>query len=105
MAEKPEPKDQAEETTEQAEEELEATEESTARSVGRRFLKLIAFLLIALGIVAAGFFAGVYLRVFDVYEVNEKIDLYAMPFVGEYFVEPVKKLPGVVDEYVIRPAQ
>ena len=104
MAEKP--KDQAE-TTEQTEQdgaELEQ-EESTAKRASRRILKFIGVLLVLTGIVLAGFFAGIYLRVLDVYEVNEKIDLYALPFIGENFVEPAKKAPGFFDEYVFQPTK
>ena len=102
MAEKP--KKPAEETTEQTGEELEVAEESTARRFGRRALKFLGVLLAMLGVVAAGFFAGVYLRVFDVYEVNEQIDQQALPFVGEYIVEPIKQIPGIFDEYIYQPA-
>ena len=102
MAEKP--KKPAEETTEQTGEELEAAEESTARRFGRRVLKFFGILLALIGVIAAGFFAGVYLRVFDVYEVNEQIDQQALPFIGEYVVEPIKKAPGVLDEYIYQPA-
>ena len=98
MAEKP--KGPAEETTEQ----LDVAEESTLRRVVKRLLKFFGLLLVLAGVVAAGFFAGVYLRVFDVYEVNEQIDQQALPFVGEYIVEPIKKMPGVFDEYIYQPA-
>ena len=98
MAEKP--KGPAEETTEQ----LDVAEESTLRRVVKRLLKFLGLLLVLAGVVAAGFFAGVYLRVFDVYEVNEQIDQQALPFVGEYIVEPIKKMPGVFDEYIYQPA-
>ncbi len=104
MAEKP--KNEAE-TTEQVEQdgaELEQ-EESAAKRAARRILKFIGVLLVLAGIVLAGFFAGIYLRVLDVYEVNEKIDLYALPFIGENFVEPAKKAPGIFDEYVFQPTK
>lgn len=103
MAEKPKPKEPAEETTEQTGEDLEVAEESALRRFGKRLLKFLGILLALGGIVAAGFFAGVYLRVFDVYEVNEQIDQQALPFIGEYVVEPIKKIPGVLDEYVFQP--
>ena len=98
------PKEPAEETTEQTGEELEVAEESALRRFGRRLLKFIAILLALGGIVAAGFFAGVYLRVFDVYEANEQIDQHALPFISEYIVEPIKKTPAVFDEYIFQPA-
>ena len=105
MAGKPEPQVQAEqaETAETIDE--AAVEETGFQRARRRILKAIGILLALCVIVAAGFFAGIYLRVLDVYEMNEKIDLYALPFIGEYFVEPVKKTPGVLDEYVFQPAK
>ena len=69
----------------------------------RSILKIFGIFLALAGIILAGFFAGIYLRVLDVYEMNEKLDLYAMPFIGEYFVEPMKKTPGVLDEYIFQP--
>lgn len=98
------PKEPAEETTEQTGEELEVAEESALRRFGRRLLKFFGILLALGGIVAAGFFAGVYLRVFDVYEANEQIDQHALPFISEYIVEPIKKTPAVLDEYIFQPA-
>lgn len=98
MAKKP--NEPAEETTEQ----MEVAEESTLRRVGKRLLHFLGILL-ALGvIVAAGFFAGIYLRLFDVYEANEQLDRHALPFVSEYIVEPIKKIPGAFDEYIFQPA-
>ena len=94
------PNEPAEETTEQ----LEVAEESTLRRVGKRLLHFLGILLALGAIVAAGFFAGVYLRLFDVYEANEQLDQYALPFVSEYIVEPIKKIPGAFDEYIIQPA-
>ena len=71
----------------------------------RRILKIVGVFLALAGLIFAAFFAGIYLRVLDVYEMNEKIDLYAMPFIGEYFVEPMKKTPGVLDDYIFQPAK
>ena len=99
MADKP----KQTETTEDLEETLETGEETAFQRWKRRILKAFGLLFVLALIVVAGFFAGVYLRVLDVYEVNEKIDLYAIPFIGEYFVEPAKKTPGLLDEYVVQP--
>lgn len=66
----------------------EQLEEESKPGTGRRILKIFGFLFLLALIVVAGFFAGIYLRVLDVYEVNQQIDLYAMPFIGEYFVKP-----------------
>jgi hypothetical protein len=44
------------------------------------------FLLLVL--VVGGFALGVYLRIFDTEEMNQKLGLYKLPVVGEYFVKP-----------------
>ena len=86
-------------------EQTETVDEEQSGGVARSILKILGIFLALTGFILACFFAGIYLRVFDVYEMNEKIDLYAMPFIGEYFVEPVKKTPGVLDEYLFQPAK
>ena len=86
-------------------EQTETVDEEKSGGVARSILKILGIFLALTGFILACFFAGIYLRVFDVYEMNEKIDLYAMPFIGEYFVEPVKKTPGVLDEYLFQPAK
>ena len=89
-------------------EEIEQMEPDDVEQSGgtfRSILKIFGIFLALAGIILAGFFAGIYLRVLDVYEMNEKLDLYAMPFIGEYFVEPMKKTPGVLDEYIFQPAK
>ena len=91
--------------TEEEVEQIEPNDEEQSGGTFRRVLKIFGVFLALVGIILAGFFAGIYLRVLDVYEVNEKLDLYAMPFIGEYFVEPIKKTPGVLDEYLIQPAK
>ncbi len=86
-------------------EQAETVDEEKSGGVARSILKILGIFLALGGFIFACFFAGIYLRIFDVYEMNEKIDLYAMPFIGEYFVEPVKKTPGVLDEYIFQPAK
>ncbi|MBO7620668.1 MAG: hypothetical protein J6T06_09175, partial [Victivallales bacterium] len=82
--------------TPEAVEQTEMDDEEKSGSALRRILKIVGVFLAVAGLIFAAFFAGIYLRVLDVYEMNEKIDLYAMPFIGEYFVEPMKKTPGVL---------
>lgn len=82
---------QAEQEAQEAAELAEA-EETAAQRWKRRALRWGGALLLLAGIVVAGFFAGIYLRVLDVHEINQKIDLYALPFIGEHFVKPVQKL-------------
>lgn len=72
--------------------ELDEEEESSAQRWKKRILQWLGCIVFLLGVVAAGFFAGIYLRIFDVHDINEKIDLYAIPFIGENFVKPVQKM-------------
>ncbi len=53
-----------------------------------RLLKVAVFLLLFLCLIAGGFFLGVYLRVFDVDTINEKLELYKYPVIGQYFTTP-----------------
>ena len=53
-----------------------------------RSLKVIVFLLLFLCLIVGGFFLGVYLRVFDVDTINEKLELYKYPVIGQYFTMP-----------------
>ncbi len=51
--------------------------------------KIIKFALAAvllLVLVVGGFLLGIYLQIFDANEINEKIELYDVPVIGEYFV-------------------
>jgi len=52
-----------------------------------RFLPKIILLLI---LVIGGFFLGIYLRIFDTNTINEKMELYKYPIIGDYFVKPDK---------------
>ncbi len=54
----------------------------------KRLLKLILVLGLLLALIVGGFALGVYLQVFDTNEVNEKLQLYNLPVVGEYFPVP-----------------
>lgn len=54
----------------------------------KRLIKIIFIIVLLLGLIIGGFFLGVYLRVFDVNVVNEKLELYKYPVLSEYFVKP-----------------
>ncbi len=60
-----------------------------AKKKGRKFLKIFLVLLLLLLLVVGGFVLGVYLQIIDSQEANEKLGLYRLPVVGEYFVKPV----------------
>lgn len=68
----------------------EQTERSSESENSRksRILKLLGLLLLLLVLVVFGFFVGIYLRIFDVHEINETMRLYNLPVIGEYFVRP-----------------
>ena len=67
----------------------EYMEEKPSRK--KRLLKRIALVILLLILLAGGFFLGIYLRLFDTNEVNEKLGLYDLPIIGEYFVKPAPK--------------
>lgn len=55
---------------------------------GKKLLKVFLALFLLLVLVVGGFALGVYLRIFDTQEANEKLGLYNLPVVGQYFVKP-----------------
>lgn len=55
---------------------------------GKKLLKVFLALFLLLVLVIGGFALGVYLRIFDTQEANEKLGLYNLPVVGQYFVKP-----------------
>jgi len=55
---------------------------------GKKIFKIILMLFLLLVLVIGGFALGVYLRIFDTAEMNEKLGLYNLPVVGQYFVKP-----------------
>lgn len=73
-------------------------EESGASGKGR-VLKVFGLLLLLLVLVVFGFFVGIYLRIFDVHEINETMRLYNLPVIGEYFVRP----PGEPSDMAAQP--
>lgn len=70
--------------------EIETIEEQPP-SRKRRILKLLLILLLIAVLVIGGFFVGIYLRIFDTNEMNEKMGLYNLPIIGQYFVKPAPK--------------
>ena len=58
------------------------------KSGGKKIFKIILMLFLLLVLVIGGFALGVYLRIFDTAEMNEKLGLYNLPVVGQYFVKP-----------------
>lgn len=51
-------------------------------------MKVLLVLFLLLVLIIAGFALGIYLRLFDTQEANEKLKLYDLPVVGQYFVRP-----------------
>ena len=62
-----------------------------APSKKKRILKFLAILLLLAILIIGGFFLGIYLRIFDTNEINEKMGLYDLPVVGQFFVKPTPK--------------
>lgn len=63
-------------------------EEKKKGKKGSKIFKVILMLFLLLVLVVGGFALGVYMRIFDTQEMNEKLGLYKLPVVGEYFVKP-----------------
>ena len=53
-----------------------------------RLLKILLILLLLIVLVIGGFALGIYLRIFDTQAANEKLGLYNLPIIGQYFVKP-----------------
>jgi len=62
--------------------------EEKKKGKGKKLLKVFLMLFLLLVLIVGGFALGVYLRIFDTQEANEKLGLYNLPIVGEYFVKP-----------------
>ena len=56
---------------------------------GSKIVKVLLMLFLLLVLIAGGFALGVYLQLIDTQEANEKLKLYDLPVIGEYFVRPV----------------
>ena len=55
---------------------------------GKKIAKLLLMLFLLLVLIIGGFVLGIYLRLFDTQEANEKLGLYKLPVIGQYFVKP-----------------
>ena len=62
--------------------------EDKPKSKGKKIVKLLLMLFLLLILITGGFALGIYLRLFDTQEANEKLGLYNLPVVGQYFVKP-----------------
>ena len=56
----------------------------------KALLRLLPKIILLLILVIGGFFLGIYLRIFDTNTINEKMELYKYPIIGDYFVKPDK---------------
>lgn len=63
-------------------------EEKPKKKKGKKILKLIIMLILLAVLIAGGFALGIYLRLFDTQAANEKLGLYNLPIIGQYFVKP-----------------
>ena len=63
-------------------------EEKPKKKKGKKILKLIIMLIFLAVLVVGGFALGIYLRLFDTQAANEKLGLYNLPIIGQYFVKP-----------------
>ena len=55
---------------------------------GSKIVKVLLMLFLLLVLIVGGFALGVYLQLIDTQEANEKLKLYDLPVIGEYFVRP-----------------
>ena len=69
----------------------------------RRILKLLVGLFLLAALVVLGFFLGIYLRIFDTNSMNEKLGLYDMPVIGQFFVKPAPKTTDTTDDSTTNP--
>ena len=69
----------------------------------RRILKILVVLFLLAALVVLGFFLGIYLRIFDTNSMNEKLGLYNLPVVGQFFVKPAPKTADTTDDSTSNP--
>ena len=55
---------------------------------GSTIVKVLLMLFLLFVLIVGGFALGVYLQLIDTQEANEKMKLYDLPVIGEYFVRP-----------------
>ena len=82
---------QSAQTTQTTQDITTETIEEQPPSRKRRIIKIILILLLLVVLIIGGFFLGIYLRIFDTNEMNEKMGLYNLPIIGQYFVKPAPK--------------
>jgi len=63
----------------------------------KKFFKGFIILVLLLALIIGGFALGIYLRIFNTQDANEKFGLYNLPVIGRYFVKPAPK-ESTVDE-------
>lgn len=68
---------------------LPESREKQPGKTGKR-LKLFAAAVLLLTLIGGGFFLGVYLKLFDTNQINEKMELYTYPVIGQYFAKPAE---------------
>ena len=73
-------------------------EEQQKPSTKRRIPKICLILLLLLVLIIGGFALGIYLRIFDTQAANEKLGLYNLPIIGQYFVKPAPTEKEMHDE-------
>jgi len=66
----------------------------------KKIVKIALAAILLLVLVAGGFLLGVYLQIFDAGTMNEKLKLYDMPIIGEFFVKPAPETGEVLKEDV-----
>ena len=64
----------------------------------KKIVKIALAAILLLVLVVGGFLLGVYLQIFDVGTMNEKMKLYDMPIIGEFFVKPAPETEEVSKE-------
>lgn len=62
--------------------------EEKPKKKGNKLVKLILMLFLLLVLIVGGFALGIYLRIFNAQQANEKLGLYNLPIIGDYFVKP-----------------
>jgi len=68
----------------------------------KKILKILLILFLLLLLIVGGFALGIYLQIFDTKEANEKLGLYNLPVIGEYFVKPE---PATEEEMQEKPVE
>ena len=64
----------------------------------KKIVKIALAAILLLVLVVGGFLLGVYLQIFDAGTMNEKMKLYDMPIIGEFFVKPAPEAEEATKE-------